>query len=166
MFLSNVGAVAELFDISCLVGSSSFATIQTEAYNVWDKLPSSITTLEIANFARLVPPFDKYAVLGQHYFVTSPTNASTTSPKWDFTSDRFKGNANAFVIGAKTGDLPSPAGSADIDWLSLKNVEGELATSIFRVDTVAGQPPASCTPGSAEISVKYTSKYYLYGSEL
>jgi hypothetical protein len=75
--------------------------------------------------------------------VTSPSGTGI-SPKWDFTSEKFAGNANAFVLGAKTGDILAPTDHAtNIDWLQLTAVQGELASGIFRVDTVGGQPPTS-----------------------
>lgn len=49
----------------------------------------------------------------------------------------------AFVIGAIVGDLPAPESSTDIDWLQIKKVEGLLADSLYRVDTVGGKPPPS-----------------------
>jgi hypothetical protein len=77
-----------------------------------------------------------------HFFVTSPSGTGL-SPEWDFTS--VTGNPNDFVIGAKVGDIPDPTGDPafNIDWLALNAVEGQLASQIFRIDTVGGQPPAS-----------------------
>ncbi|KAJ7346423.1 hypothetical protein DFH08DRAFT_915009 [Mycena albidolilacea] len=133
---ASIGAVASLFDISCLARTSQFATIQTTAFRIWDRL---------------------------HYFVTSPSGTGI-SPKWDFTSTgKFAGNSTAFFIGTKVGDILAPTNPAtNIDWLQLARVEGDLASQIFRIDTVNGQPPTSCAPGSPPISVKYTSKYYLF----
>ena len=47
------------------------------------------------------------------------------------------------MIGAKAGDLPAPTGPSNIDWLQVKNVQGELANTLYRVDTKGGQPPSS-----------------------
>jgi hypothetical protein len=140
----NVGAVAELFDISCLFGTSSFTTIQDEAFNMWHKAPSSVTAQEAIKLLGR-----NQFILGQHYFVPNPKPAAGSpaiSPKWDFTSAADKGNANAFVIGAKVGDLPAPTGKTDVDWLQVKNVEGALADTIYRVYTKGGQPPSSVSP--------------------
>ncbi|KIJ91875.1 hypothetical protein K443DRAFT_114457 [Laccaria amethystina LaAM-08-1] len=137
---ASAGAVAQLFDISCLVQSPAFDNVQDIAF---------------------LKPLTR---MGDHYFVTSPSGTGI-SPVWDFRAfGRFKGNANAMVLAAKVANLPSPAGPQNVDWLQLKSVSGELATQIYRTDTRSGQPPASCTPGSALISVKYTSKYWLFGS--
>lgn len=68
------------------------------------------------------------------------------SPKWDFTSGALAGHPSAFVVAAKAGDIPAPTGPPDVDWLSLTNVSGSLATQVFRVNTVGGLPPASVRP--------------------
>jgi len=157
---SNVGAVAELFDISCLYGSPEFSKIQDDSYTLWFDAPSSVTAQDVISKLGSKPP-----VLGQHYFVPNPNPAPGSpaiSPKWDFTSGAEKGNPEAFVIAAKVGDLPAPS-KQDVDWLQLKKVQGELADTVYRVATKAGTPPASCTAGGPVLSVKYTSIYYLFG---
>jgi len=161
---SSVGAVAELFDMSCLTNGPLSTTIQNTAFDIWNNAPSSFTTQDIIKML-----CHDAIVLGQHYFVPNPNPAPGSpalSPKWDFTSDSEKGNAQAFVIGAKVGDLPAPSGTADVDWLQLKNVEGQLADSIYRVESKGGQPPASCTAGSPPLTVKYTSQYWLFGGTI
>jgi hypothetical protein len=65
------------------------------------------------------------------------------SPQWDFSSAALAGHPDAFVLAAKVGDIPAPTGSPDVDWLSLNKVKGNLATQVFRVNTVGGLPPAS-----------------------
>ncbi|KAL0959920.1 hypothetical protein HGRIS_011585 [Hohenbuehelia grisea] len=161
---ASAGALAELFDISCLSGSPAFSSIQKDLYSLWKLAPSSVSTSQIINLLHLAKT---PAILGQHYFVPNPSGAAGLSPKWDFTSQgSTRGNPDAFVVGARVGGLAAPTGPSDIDWLALTNVQGKLASQVYRVDTVGGQPPASCTPGSAPITVKYTSKYYLFGSSL
>ncbi|KAJ7796933.1 hypothetical protein B0H14DRAFT_2913023 [Mycena olivaceomarginata] len=140
---ASVGAVASIFDISCIDKTPAFATIQTTAFK-HDKIGAA-------------------TLLGYHYFVPAPSGTGL-SPKWDFTSTgKFAGNSTAFILAAKAGDILAPTNSAtNVDWLMLNNVQGSLASKVFRVDTVNGQPPTSCVAGSADISVKYTAKYYLY----
>jgi len=157
---TNVGAVADLRDISCLVGTSKFATIQNDAYTAWSKAPASLSSKSAVTSISGSSP-----LLGQHYYVINPiTGSPAISPKWDMTA--MKKNANAFVTAAKVATLAAPTGSGDIDWVQLKNLQGELATSVYRVDTKGGQPPASCTAGSPLLSVKYTAKYYLFGGTI
>ncbi|KZV72710.1 hypothetical protein PENSPDRAFT_683451 [Peniophora sp. CONT] len=147
---TNIGAYAELFDISCIAA----APIQTAAYNVW--LASPQTTQQLVDtFGDL--PF----ILGQHYFIANPTPGGANVPKFDFTSDRFKGDPTKFVIAARVGDIPAPTGPQDIDWLELNRTSGDLANQIFRVNTVAGTDSAACTAGQTA-SVKYVAKYFFY----
>ncbi|KAG7448719.1 uncharacterized protein BT62DRAFT_965253 [Guyanagaster necrorhizus] len=146
---SNIGAVAKIFDISCLLGTLLFDHIQDLAIAAWQH----------AQNAESVP--SKLClgirVLGDHFFITNPVTGSGISPKWDFTASLH--DSEAFVVAAKSGSMPAPTGSSDIDWLVLDRVLGSLATQVYRVDTRGGQPPAKCTSGSAPITVKYTAKY-------
>jgi len=134
---SNVGALAELFDVSCKYGTGSFGELAADAFAVWKSAPASVTN------PRQLGYFRKFDVLGEHYFVVNPVTGSGISPKWDFTSEAFKGNPNAFVVGARVASMPSPQGSNNIDWLQLEGIAGSLADEIYRTDTVGGQPPAS-----------------------
>ncbi|KAF7337397.1 hypothetical protein MSAN_02266000 [Mycena sanguinolenta] len=151
---TSIGAVASLFDISCLIDSSDFASIQTTAFDIWNAAPSGTAASSIGS--QVSAP----DLLGFHYFVTSPSGTGI-SPEWDFTSTT--GDSSSYVIGAKVGDIAAPTDSAtNVDWLALNSAQGSLASKIFRIDTVKGQPPTSCVAGSDPISVKYTAKYYLY----
>ncbi|KAF8180559.1 hypothetical protein K438DRAFT_1842121 [Mycena galopus ATCC 62051] len=154
---TSIGAVASLFDISCLAGTPKFANVQQKAFNIWTDAPKDVPATSIGHLVD-APHLD-----GFHYFVTSPSGTGL-SPEWDFTSTgKFAGNATAFVLGAKVGDILAPVDPAtNIDWLSLVAAEGDLASQIFRIDTVGGQPPTSCDVTGQQISVKYTSKYFLY----
>ncbi|OCH85779.1 putative malate dehydrogenase [Obba rivulosa] len=157
---TNVGALAEIVDISCF-SESLFDDVTDVIFDAWEAAPTSITAAELINtLAIFDPPF----VLGQHYFITNPITGSGLSPKWDFTSASLKGHPDAFAVGAKVGDLPAPTDSAtNIDWLQLNVVQGDLANVIFRIQTRGGQPPTSCTPGSPEIFIRYAAQYWLYG---
>ncbi|KAK7053634.1 hypothetical protein R3P38DRAFT_3576721 [Favolaschia claudopus] len=152
---ASIGAVASLFDISCQQKSPAFANIQNAAFDILEAAPADASVDAIG---RAVGAPE---LMGYHYFVSFGTGIS---PKWDFTSTgSHKGDASAYVIGAKDGNISPPNDpKTDVDWLVLHGVEGSLAAQMFRVDTVGGQPPSSCTPGSDPISVKYTAKYYLY----
>ncbi|KAI0078332.1 putative malate dehydrogenase [Panus rudis PR-1116 ss-1] len=157
---TNVGAVAELFDISCLP-AVAFDEVTDIVFDVWEKAPKQVTAQSIIGALAI---FNPPIVLGQHFFITNPITGSGLSPKWDFTSASLKGHPNAFVVGARTGDVVAPNDpSTNIDWLSLSAAQGDLASQIFRVETRGGQPPTSCTPGTPDISVKYVSQYWFFG---
>ncbi|KAL0571271.1 hypothetical protein V5O48_010688 [Marasmius crinis-equi] len=135
---TSAGAVATLYDISC-------------TYANFD------ATADVQNLL----------VLGQHFFITNPVNASAgISPKWDFTSRL--GDPQAFVVGARIDFMPAPVDPAtNIDWLKLGAVpgQGSLASEIYRTDTKGGQPPASCAVGSKPITVKYSATYWFTGGK-
>jgi hypothetical protein len=140
----STGAVAELFDISCLTETPDFATIQDTAYASLPADPPYATSAEVIS---LMQELKLSTILGQHYFVPTPTTHIGISPNWDFTSSGpTAGNLNAFVIAAKVASIPAPTGSNDVDWVSLTSVQGELATQVFRTDTKGGQPPALVSP--------------------
>ncbi|KAE9404673.1 hypothetical protein BT96DRAFT_813367 [Gymnopus androsaceus JB14] len=184
---TSIGALAELFDISCEYGTAAFRTLPAESYRIWSAAPVYNTVSDIIDILHAIGGTSSStvpAILGEHYFVPNPSG-SGLSPKWDFTSEAFAGNDMAFVIAKGAGDIPSPLGSENVDWLYLTNVEGELAHEVYRIDTFGGQPPKTvsgreqsfsvdanlwarmlmelhstqCTPGSSPIVVKYTALY-------
>ncbi|KAG1862800.1 hypothetical protein DFJ58DRAFT_775198 [Suillus subalutaceus] len=146
-----VGAVAELFDSSCLYGTPTFESAPTTVYDVW----SATTGITIQEVITMMGLTHDSTVLGQHYYVLNPVGG--TSHHLGVTA----GNSNAYVIGAKIGDLPS-SNSSNIDNLMVKAVEGELAVEVFRVDTNGGQPPTKCVAGDSNITVKYTAQYWFF----
>jgi len=150
---TSIGAVASLYDFSCLSHTPVFDSVQDLAYDIWKASPADTKLPMTASF------------MGNHYFVTSPSGTGL-SPVWDFRAGAAKGNPNAFVLAAKVADVPAPTGPQDVDWLQLKSVSGSLATQIYRTDTVGGSAPTSCTPGSAPISLRYVAKYWLYGGNV
>ncbi|KAF9269437.1 hypothetical protein L218DRAFT_826204, partial [Marasmius fiardii PR-910] len=134
---ATAGAVAKLFDVSCISNDDNFLNLTTLAYNLWKKAPASTSAAEAI---RSLPYIDTRHPFGDHYFVTSPSGTGI-SPKWDATSGAFKGNPKAFMLGARAAGVPAPTGNADIDWLYLTNVDGSLADEVYRTGTRGGQPP-------------------------
>lgn len=137
MLHRSVGALADLYDLSCLQ-QSDFNNVTDRVYQGWKKAPEDGTTAKVIQKLGLVNPL---VLLGQHYFIK---NGDALSPEWDFTSASEAGNDNAFVVGSRTGGVHAPENpAANVDWLSLKAARGDLASQIFRVETRGGQPPAS-----------------------
>ncbi|KIP04371.1 hypothetical protein PHLGIDRAFT_19995 [Phlebiopsis gigantea 11061_1 CR5-6] len=162
-----VGAVAELFDVSCSVNSTAFVTNQVPLFAQWNATEDT-SIQEFIKAEHILNPPD---ILAQHYFVTNPTTGQGVSPKWDFTSSghpALAGNASAFIVARGKDNIPAPHAATDIAWLQVVNIGGDaggaVADVVIRSDTVGGQPPASCVFGqSQDISVKYTSKYWFFG---
>ncbi|KAH0826603.1 hypothetical protein J3R83DRAFT_4964 [Lanmaoa asiatica] len=144
------GAVAELFDSSCLYGTPVFDTAPGLAYTTWEASTEPVAPQDIIATLGLVPD---PLVLGQHVYIPSATG-SEGSPKWDFTSSGgTAGNPNAYVVGAKVGDLPSSNPTVNVDNLMIKAIKGDL-------------PPAECDAHSGNITVKYTAQYWFFGGNV
>jgi len=150
---TSTGAVASLHDLACISHSPEFNDVQDLAYDLWIASPANRTSPMSSSF------------MGNHFFITSPSGTGL-SPVWDYRAGVAKGNSEAFVLAAKVADVPAPTSVQDVDWLQLKSVSGSLATQVYRTDTRGGSPPASCTPGSAPISLRYVAKYWLYGGNV
>lgn len=141
-----MGALAELFDASCLYGQSGFTDLSTTAFKAWN----ASTATDVYDSGAVMSAahvMKSPSILGQHYYITNPVTGTGLSPKWDFTSNAFAGNPAAYVVGSKVVDDPAPTNSAvNIDWIYLTNLTGILANEVYRIDTQGGQPPASvCT---------------------
>lgn len=120
-FSRSVGAVADLYDLSCLSKMPAiFNNIQDVAYGAWKLAPPNMKTLGTMG---------GYPRMGSHFFNTSPSGTGI-SPVWDFRAVSAKGNPDAFVLAAKVANLPAPSGPKDVDWLQLKSVTGALATQV------------------------------------
>lgn len=139
---SSVGAVAELFDLSC-ISQGDLDAVTALVWHAWNDAPEEQTISAVVDSAGVLDPL---VALGQHYFVADPSG-SGIAPKWSW----YSAGPNAFVVGAQTGEIPAPTDpQVNVDWVSLQNVEGDLADQVFEVQTWGGQPPASvgcsCSP--------------------
>ncbi|CAE6401873.1 hypothetical protein ACGC1H_000220 [Rhizoctonia solani] len=158
---TSVGAVAKLFDISCLVNTPLFPGIQDLVFAVADNAKGQALISKIETILKHCP-----VTLGDHYFIPNPAvNGTGLTPVFDFRAGVKKGDSMGFAAVKKIGNTPSPAGSSNVDWLMLQNIGGDiggsLANTVMRVDTKGGQPPASCT-SNVTISVPYAAKYWMY----
>ena len=132
----SIGAVATLYDITPLYGQSSFSTIQQCVHDVWVKDPST-NPLDPA-FDNVVETQFGLNPLGVHTFVEFN---GALDPKFDFTQST--NDPSKYVIATKDGDIPAPTDpSTNVDWLHLVNVNGDLASDVYRVLTVGGKPPS------------------------
>jgi len=158
---ASAGAVAKLFDISCLMNTPLFPVIEKMVFDVASTAKGQALMTKLQSVMNFSP-----MTLGDHYFIPNPAvNGTGLTPQFDFRAAAKKGDANGFVAVRKLGNTPSPAGVSNVDWLALQNiggaVGGTLANTVMRVDTKSGQPPASCKP-NATIAVPYTAKYWFY----
>ncbi|TFK29623.1 hypothetical protein FA15DRAFT_663774 [Coprinopsis marcescibilis] len=144
-YVSAAGAVATLYDLSCLGGTPLFDAIDDLIYGLFvdsdlDRPDSSIVE-SIGKFNDKSNAFS----FGEHFFSISPSG-NGTSPVWDMRSagpKKLRGNPDAYVLGAGVGRIPAPEGAKNVDWLQVKQVEGKLATTVYRTHTRGGPAPAS-----------------------
>ena len=141
---SSTGAVAKLYDISCLyhISPDLFSTIKQPLYAAWVNVSSEITIQEITPIiSTFVAP---EVILADHYFISNPSG-SGISPVWDFrATQRFHGQADAVLVGKSSGTVVAPVDPSDnINWLRIANASGDIADEVYRIDTIGGQSPTS-----------------------
>jgi len=147
----SVGAVAQLFDASCaaVAGAKALDALPAIAAAAAKKSPLALSFLGKTPLK-----------LGDHFFITNPVTGTGIVPRFTFAASQKA--AAAFVDATKAGDIVSPLGaSTAVDWLMLKNLDGSLATTVFRVQTSAGVPPTSCT-GTQTVSIPYGAEYWFF----
>jgi len=163
----STGAVAELFDISCLASTNSglLATIDNDLFNLWNSSRAGSITVQqlIDTLPKIVP---SCAILSQHYFVKNA--AGGISPAWDFrTNPKFQGVPGALFVGKVLAKTPDANPTKNVPWLHVGKDSGDISDEIYRIYTVGGVAPSSCVSGTTkDISVKYTSQYWFYGGSL
>jgi len=144
----STGAVAQLFDASCLVDAGTPMAALTQTGLALEKVH------QLPQLKGNTP-----LKLGDHFFVE---NAAGTGIAPFFTFVTSQKNANDFVLAAKTGDIAAPTDpKVNVDWLMLGNSQGSLAKTVFRVETAGGQPATSCTAGQTA-SIPYSAIYMFY----
>jgi len=163
----STGAVAELFDISCLASTNNklVSTIHNDLFNFWNgSSPGSATIQQLIETIPNIVPANM--ILSQHYF--NKNAAVGISPVWDFrTTQKFKGVDNAVFVGKASANTPDANPTNNVPWLHLAKVSGDISDEIYRIFTVGGVAPSSCVSGTTkDISVKYVSQYWFYGGSL
>ncbi|KAI5481350.1 hypothetical protein MNV49_004972 [Pseudohyphozyma bogoriensis] len=181
----STGAVASLYDISCL-DSSAYPSLATSAlavniaalrhrsrrhasHHVFDTLPR-----KAKRSASPSPAPHVYSSVGT---VLSDIGSGTHGAsylgsltyvdvegvltlKFDFT-ETVGGEAYALVERVAGLNSPDDA-SADIKWVEFSVEEGALAKTVFQVDTQSGQAPSSCSDSGSILTVAYSAVYVFY----
>jgi hypothetical protein len=123
-----------------MFGTAEFGPIQTDVFGVWNTSNETDPFSSPGMVQQMQAQFN-LTVDGQHYFVDQN---STLEAVWDLTSSgQFATNPGAIVFAHKVQTAPSPDGPNNIPWVELKADSGQLADTIYRVNTVQGQPPGS-----------------------
>ncbi|EJU04608.1 hypothetical protein DACRYDRAFT_98503 [Dacryopinax primogenitus] len=147
----NVGAVAQVFDISCIQNLPSISAGLSLAINELE----SVAGEGLLNFITMLAKMGGFK-LADHYFDTS---SGALAPVFN-----FQISGGGFAIGKKLQDIPDPVNPIkNVDWLQLTAVQGDAAKFLVREQTVGGQPPASCAVENETLQVPYAAKYWFFG---
>lgn len=154
-----IGAVATLFDASCLASHnpsilhelpSAMRTVSTDALGLFAMLLSQMTSRTSSGL-----------ILGEHYFT------GTGAPMFDL---RIGGHKD-WLQAKKGSSVPAPSqssshskeGDHSVPWLKLGFADGLGIREVYRIHTSGGQPPASCKGQKESIEVEYAAEYWFYG---
>lgn len=150
-FYSNIGAVTELFDISCLP-MENIPTFTTFVSNFWEAAGEGVSPQEVIDLA--TQGASSNFSLGIHYWIHSPldpSNPLAINSVWDFSQQRLKNDPNAqnaIVVGTDTAMVPSPDNATfDAPWISSAAIkingtqDGQLADQIYRIHSNDGNYP-------------------------
>ncbi|WRT65390.1 uncharacterized protein IL334_002333 [Kwoniella shivajii] len=144
----SVGALANLFDVSCLYTLSAGFVDPAALSNLLPKMAFSDVSF---------PNAGKLSIAMHHQFVTTPGSATPGA-----ISPQFSTSSNKVILSrvAGTNDLTDPA--SNVQWLQLAALAGQgtLAKSVYRLNTMKGQPPTSCNTEGQHLSVQYASMYW------
>ncbi|GJE90369.1 hypothetical protein PsYK624_065000 [Phanerochaete sordida] len=169
----GIGAVTQLFDISC-IPQNTIQNFTTLVSKYWEAAGPGVSPQEVIDLAG-ASAFS----MGIHYWIPSPldpTNPLAINAIWDFRQQRMQTDVNvkrAWVLSAGDGKVPAPTnGTFDAPWndsyrLSINGTEqGGLAAQIYRINSNDGNtPPGTCTPGIPQKQVKSTLNFWFYGGD-
>ncbi|OJI86405.1 hypothetical protein ASPTUDRAFT_187796 [Aspergillus tubingensis CBS 134.48] len=144
---TSVGALATLFDVSCIASADE---------ELLHHLPALVqgTPLETLDFlATMISLAGTGAgILGEHYFTGSG------QPSFDL---RFSGDGD-WASTKKVASANAPK-SVDVPWLKLDGIDGVGIKEVYRVYTAGGVSPATCAGHEGEFQVEYAAEYWFYG---
>ncbi|OJJ96544.1 hypothetical protein ASPACDRAFT_1859222 [Aspergillus aculeatus ATCC 16872] len=154
------GAVATLYDISCLA-----ATPKSHALRFLHALPGFTRSIPQEVLAFYAVMLSQSAIIGEHYFSSSQSSSSTTSttaaaamPVFDLRPATFGKQGGRYesnwVKAKKVESVNAPgSGGDDVPWLKMVGVEGSGIKEIYRVHTAGGMSPATCAAHEGEFGV-------------
>ncbi|QKX53040.1 uncharacterized protein TRUGW13939_00111 [Talaromyces rugulosus] len=144
------GAVATMFDASCLAGDVDLLADLTMAIA---KLPHDATVLAGLSLKQLTASSESL-VLAEHFF------SDSTTPKFDFRP--FDHSQWVQTKKLESVDAPSTAMPGSVKWLKLGYKDGVGIHQVYRTLTAGGNAPATCEGQQPDIEVQYAAAYYFY----
>jgi len=149
-----VGAVATLFNVSCIAADSPSLLARLASIALDLPVPTPID--------ERVPAYQDMS--GHHYFTDATTaffNLDTSLHQYGFGAFK-KANTSAAPADAVLGQ--GGKGNGSVAWLKLdaKSRDGQVFQEVYRLKTAGGQPPKACTGMPAAFEVQYAAEYWLY----
>lgn len=143
---TSIGAVAQLFDLSCAMADSASSGPSTPATKA-AVLKAAVDAQDSFGSITESPS------IGQHFFIDN------TTPDFDIIG---LGNTQT----KKVQDCNAPNPDADVKWLRLQAQSGSTSAvkMIYRLNTKGGMQPKTCE-GKAQgevVTVGYEAQYWIY----
>jgi len=153
---SPIGALASLFDASCLPSDLLVSVVNAVLNLPWPKTPSPL------------PPAN-LDLLGHHYF------SNATTPVFAFDSV-IRDEHGGMAVTKKVMQITAPPGSVvgqgnrgngAVPWLYLETIAGTTNNykSVYRVNTAGGSPPTNCSGMPDIFTIQYAAAYFVYSSD-
>ncbi|OXV10487.1 hypothetical protein Egran_01759 [Elaphomyces granulatus] len=141
---TSIGAVATLFDASCLAACRP---------DILNAMPAVL--VQIPDDAAAAAGDVSGILLADHYF------ADNSTPTFDF---RPYGHPD-WIQAKRLQGVPAPANSipGSVPWLKLGYKAGSGIKEVYRVFTAGGNPPANCENQTSTLEVDYAAQYWFYG---
>ncbi|RAL13802.1 DUF3455 domain-containing protein [Aspergillus homomorphus CBS 101889] len=150
------GAVATLYDASCLISSSSSGGAQ-----LLHALPSFTQPISQEVLALYAVLLSREAIIGEHYFSADGVPVFDLHAAWyGKEGGRYEGT---WVRTKKVESVVASDAGRDVPWLKLVGVEGKGVEEVYRVHTAGGASPATCAGQKGEFGVEYAAEYWFYG---
>ncbi|GAB7349738.1 hypothetical protein MBLNU459_g0472t2 [Dothideomycetes sp. NU459] len=150
-----VGAVASLFNVSCIAATQSSLLSLIPAIALDFPVPASSDASSPANTD----------LSGYHFFL----NAST--PYFDLdTEDHSFGNGAFKKVNSSNAPAGAVAGQygqgfGAVGWLKLSESapsSGQVLKEVYRLNTAGGSPPKTCAGAQAAFEVQYAAEYWVF----
>jgi len=141
----QVGANATLFNFTCV--AAQYPTL-------FNGIPQIAYKFPIPELSTPQNPAQNL-LSGEHYFL------DTTTPFFDLD---LGSKQLGEVACTKTNASNAPNPSSDVPWLHLKvkSADGTTITDVYRLETVGGVAPATCSGQPSLIYVQYAAQYWFY----
>ncbi|KAI8952689.1 hypothetical protein F4801DRAFT_539973 [Xylaria longipes] len=155
---SQVGAVATLFNASCIASSYPDLLHSLPRLALQFDLPFSASSTD----EKMGPT--SLLVSGKHFFM------NTTTPFFNLDTTRQQiGEAPCSKLNTSNAPADAPKGrngESAVAWLRLganKDATGNLQ-QVYRVETAGGSAPATCQGMPASFQVQYAAEYWFFAS--